>query len=157
MKGIYQKYTQSRKALVHDKYIRVSGGMPEKYLKFSTVPNKICISFVKRRTTPWNWRTCFRNGTYNFGILAKINVVIFFFKLYSLGKVSDRKNSILLNPLYSGIFIRTKQFHSDLTQSRAKDFYPDESEVKLRIPIRFNPKLKQECQSNWIRPNLILE
>ena len=57
----------------------------------------------------------------------------------SLAKVSYRKNSILLNPFYSGICIRTKQGHSDLIRNRTKDSYPNESEVELRIPIRFNP------------------
>ena len=55
----------------------------------------------------------------------------------SLAKASDRRNSILLNSFYSGIFIQTKQFHPDLTRSRTKDSYPNESKDRL------NPKLNQ--------------
>ena len=56
-----------------------------------------------------------------------------------LAKVSERKNAILLNPFYSKIFIRIKQFHFDLMRSPTKDSYPHESEVDLWIPIQFNP------------------
>ena len=52
------------------------------------------------------------------------------YKNLTLAKVSDRKNSTLLNSFYSGIFIRTKQFHS----------YPNELVIELRIPIRSNPR-----------------
>ena len=80
--------------------------------------------------------------------------------------VSNRKNSIVLNPHYSRICIRTKLFHSDVIRSRTKD--PNGSDVKLRIPIRFNSKSKQGCQSDeskvkpiflydWIRLNPILK
>ena len=110
-----------------------------------------------------------------------------------LAKVSDRKNSILTNPFYSGIWFHSKQFHSDLIRRRIKASYANQTEIELRIPIRFlirsnikskegcqstlnprlnqyfyptksdkirfrnkdsypfNQKLKQECQSDWIR------
>ena len=66
-------------------------------------------------------------------------------------KVSDRKNSILFNRFYSGICIRTKQFHSDLIRSRTKDSYPNESEIETRMPIRLNPGLIKGLQSDLIR------
>ena len=57
-------------------------------------------------------------------------------------KVSDRKNSILLNPFYSGICIQTKQFHFDLIRSRTKDSYTNESEPIISQPKDFYPNLE---------------
>ena len=100
---------------------------------------------------------------HEFIIIANLDMIVInmgkefyiFFLLITLAKVSDSKNSIPLNTFYSGICVRTKQFHSDLIRSWNKTIYSTESDFKRRVLSWLNPTQSEVKPKIYIRLNLI--